>query len=1117
MAELQLFFLGPGRVVQAQRGEVQFRGRLLLALLAYLAVESGQAHSRESLLGLLWPEMTEADARNNLRVTWSRLRKTLETASDVPFLIGTRFHLQFNPESSYWLDVAEFESLLAATAHHPHAERRTCPDCCRKLAQAAELYQGDFLAGFYLDGCPAFEEWQYVQRERLHVRMLEVLAELAHFYEHSQQPQTAEGYARRQLELDPLRENAHRQLMRVLYQQGQRPAALAQYEVCRRVLAEELGIEPDVETVRLYQQLKSGPPPASPASASPAQLAPITHNLPESTTPFIGREEELAQIGQRLRDGSYRLLSLVGPGGIGKTRLAIESARQNLHLFPDGAYFVPLASVHAPEQVPVAIATVLGLTFGQADRSPQQQLLAALRPKKMLLVLDNLEHLLAGDEAGSTLARLLLDLLRQTPAIVLLVTSREQLDLQAEDLYRLRGLPVPGPGELAAASRFAAVRLFCDRVYRLQKTFKLTDENLPHVVRICRLVEGMPLGLELAATWSRDLDFAELAAALDSNLGVLATTLRDVAPQHRSLYAAFDHSWQLLTPQQQDVLRQLAVFRGGFSSAAASQVAGATPLMLTRLRYKSLIRGAGRGRYDMHNLLWRFALEKLGEEPALEQGARRRHRDYFLTFVSERASALVGEAPQAALAEIRQDLDNVRQAWQWSVDNGHFAALDEGGRLAGLARFYLSSGLSAEGERVFERALHGLEASEADDPTLTQLRQQLLAELAEMLIQQSKLRGAIVRAEAVVRLASSRQDAAGQARGHQLLGSAYARNGEPAAARRHLETGLSLARQAGQMALEGEILRHLGNVVIDLGNRAQGESYLEQALHVHRTSGNRTQEQAVLLYLGVTHLERHEYVVGRTYLQDALRLVQATGDRALEARIENGLGFVLAALGQYEAALGHHQRSRQISQQIGDPLQESHALHNLCTVNRKLGRLETAEACGREALRLGLEHHLPDPQAYAWLHLGYVLLDMEQWPAAADAFARSRSGWISLGQTSLVMEATAGQAEAALRQGDLDEALAKVEMVLPSIAENSLDGTDEPFQIYLTCYRVLQAHDDARAPALLAEARRLLDARAALLPDEKTRQAFLSNIPVHRAITALFSTKFDEETTYSYN
>ncbi len=254
--------------------------------------------------------------------------------------------------------------------------------------------------------------------------------------------------------------------------------------------------------------------------------------------------------------------------------------------------------------------------------------------------------------------------------------------------------------------------------------------------------------------------------------------------------------------------------------------------------------------------------------------------------------------------------------------------------LAGLARFYLTSGLSAEGERLFEQTLRCLEADKADDPNTLQLRRHRLTELIEMLIRQSKLRQAIERAEAVIQLAGLHRDV------------------------------------ADLVVLEGEVLRHLGNVVTDLGDRAQGDLYLEEALQVHRKLGNRTQEQAVLLYLGVTHLERYKYVVGRTYLQEALHLIQATGDRALEARIENALGFVLAALGKYKAALDHHHRSRQISRQIDDPFQESHALHNLCAVNRKLGRLETSEAYGREALRLGLEHHLLDPEAYAWLHLG---------------------------------------------------------------------------------------------------------------------------------------------------
>jgi DNA-binding SARP family transcriptional activator len=258
MAELQLHFLGPGRVVHAHRGDIEFRGRLLLALLAYLAVESDRAHSRETLMGLLWPELPEADARNNLRVTWSRLRARLGSSAGPPFLTGTRFDLRFNPDCSHWLDVAEFQALIAAAEGHAHEERQSCPDCCQKLGRAAELYRGAFLAGFYLDGCLAFEEWQFVQRERLHLQALDLLAELACCHEGRGELKTAERYARRQLELDPLREDTHRQLMRLLNSQGQRGAALAQYQACCRVLRDELGVEPDAETLLLYQQIKSG-------------------------------------------------------------------------------------------------------------------------------------------------------------------------------------------------------------------------------------------------------------------------------------------------------------------------------------------------------------------------------------------------------------------------------------------------------------------------------------------------------------------------------------------------------------------------------------------------------------------------------------------------------------------------------------------------------------------------------------------------------------------------------------------------------------------------------------------------------------------------------------------
>ncbi|MFP4441344.1 MAG: tetratricopeptide repeat protein [Chloroflexaceae bacterium] len=333
-----------------------------------------------------------------------------------------------------------------------------------------------------------------------------------------------------------------------------------------------------------------------------------------------------------------------------------------------------------------------------------------------------------------------------------------------------------------------------------------------------------------------------------------------------------------------------------------------------------------------------------------------------------------------------------------------------------------------------------------------------------------------------------------------MLGYAYDRQGHSSTARDQLEAGRRLAQQTGQTALEGEILRHLGNATIKMGDRALGERYLQEALHIHRSIGNRAQEQTVLLYLGVSRAEQHDHLKAWTYFQETLHLVQITGDRYLDSRIENALGFELAAMGQLEAAITHHQRSRQIAQEIDDPAQESHALHNLCTVGRKQGHLETAEAYGREALRLGQVHQLADPEAYAWLHLGYVLLEWAQLAAAATAFDHSRTSWLTLGQMPLAIEATAGLAAVAWHRGDPDEALAQTETVLNYLDTQPLYGADELFQVYVTCYQILHAHNDRRAADLLAEARRQIESRLALLPDEQTRHAFLTNIPAHRAL-----------------
>ena len=303
--------------------------------------------------------------------------------------------------------------------------------------------------------------------------------------------------------------------------------------------------------------------------------------LPRPPTPLIGREPELATLNRLLCDPQCRLLTLAGPGGIGKTRLALELASTQRAQFPDGVFFVPLVSLSLPEFIAPAIRSALGLS-SSSPLDPKEQLLNHLRQKSLLLVLDNLEHLLEG-------VGLLAELLEQAPGVKLLVTSRERLNMQGEWLFDLQGLPVPPLDQVDRAEEYSAVALFVQSARRAQVGFELSAEERPWVARICQLVEGMPLAIELAAAWVRLLSCREIAQEIERNLDFLSTSARDLPERHRSMRAVFDHSWQMLSAEEQRVLRALSVFRGGFLREAAEQVTGASLSLLSALVTRSLV------------------------------------------------------------------------------------------------------------------------------------------------------------------------------------------------------------------------------------------------------------------------------------------------------------------------------------------------------------------------------------------------------------------------------------------------------------------------------------------------------------------------------------------------
>jgi predicted ATPase/DNA-binding SARP family transcriptional activator len=1098
MPGLQISLLGSFQITHDRQGELLFTNRKVMGLLAFLALEARQAHSRETLMGLLWPELSEADARNNLRVTLARLRKLLEGVTAVPSLTATRREVRLQLDETISLDAADFLALLAEseshTQSHAHADRSTCAGCRQRLAAAAALYQGPLLHGLYLDDCPAFDEWLFVQRERFHLQALEVLEELAQGLEADGRFAEAAAHTRRQLELDPLHDSAQRRLLRLLAYQGQTAAALSQFEAIKKSLHAELGIEPDVELLQLAQQIKDGALPMPGASAAKAVAAGQAtavprHNLPEILTPFIGRETELAQLTERLAAPAYRLITLAGPGGIGKTRLALEAARVNLHRFADGAFFVPLDGVAEASEIPAAIAAALNLTFS-SDAAPAAELLRILQEKQLLLVVDNLEHII---EEG---AALLLQIVQSAPQVVLLITSRERLNVQAEDLFRLRGLPYPDDAN-GEAGHFAAVRLFADRAHRLQKTFRLSDETLPHVTRICRLVEGLPLGLELAATWVRDFSVAQIAGSLAENIDLLATDLRDISPRHRNLAAVFEYSWQLLTAAEQAALSQLAVFRGSFTPAATVQVANAPPLTLTRLRYKSLIRSMGNGRYTMHELLRQLAMRKLDENSAVATPCRTRHCHYFLGLLANQAELLNGAQAAQVGAALALDLDNIRHAWRCAAEDGDGARLRQSA--AGLAASFAHMGLGYEGAQLLQTAVNSLPPqTTADNDWLPYLLIKQLS-LLETFNPLAEIKPVI---ERILALTQSDPALAPLQAETYLIWSMglLEEQASPQQARVYLDKAFASAANSDDPVLAAWLTCELGRNYLYDGQFKQAILVLQEALATFESLGHLPGQAAVYSRLAPAYAEAYNLGPALVCDQEALRIYSQINYRTKLSRAHNNLAETLALLGAYLPAHDHARKSLALSRQQNDKVNEANTLTIYATCLEKLGRTEEAEKQYRTAITAQKALNISFALRFALLDWGDFLMRNGRSAEAEMTFTEALT--INQDLEHLRLTTQAKLATAYLAQSKPGAALALADEVWPAVEPTGGSGLPFPIHTMVECYTVFQACGDGRAGDALRMAAAVMERTAVAITDPEMRASFLNNVAVNRQLQA---------------
>jgi len=957
---LAIRLFGPLDVRVNDRPLRPLRSRKGQGLLALLILRRDREVRRDWLAGTLWPESSQEQALANLRRTLTDLRRALGPAAG---------RLRSTTPSTLSLDLAGADVDVVAF------DEAVGRGDAASLETAVALYRGPLL-----EGC--VEEWvlpERMAREQACLGALETLATQA----------LANGDAcaaarclRRVIAVDPLRESAYRALMRALAATGDCAAVVDLYRDLRLLLRRELNAEPDSETTALFQQIRDEirrsaeegmkerreggiQSPVIPSSL-PSFLP---SRLPRPLTALVGREQETREIKARL--GTARLATLTGTGGVGKTRLAIQVAEEVAGDFPDGTYFVDFAPLSDPVLVPQTVASVLDVSE-EPGRSLTDTLTDFLHARRLLLVLDNCEHLLGA------CARLAFDLLQRSPHLKILATSRQPLGLTGEVAWRVPSLSCPdfGLGEgrskmerdpVSLLMEYDAVRLFVERAVAAMPVFRLIPQNAPAVAQVCRQLDGIPLAIELAAARLRALSIEQLAARLDDRFRLLTGGSRTALPRQQTLRALIDWSYDLLDEPERALLRRLSVFAGGWTLEAAEAVAGDGAIgllgspspdtldLLTSLVDRSLVQFEaqdGEGRYRLLETIRQYARERL-REAGEEGAARARHGDYYLALAEEAEPHLIGAEQAAWLDRLEREHDNLRAAMDFgfaplstAIENG-----DVGLRFVGaLWRFWSVRGHVGEGR---ERAASVLARPENQAPTGARAKAlNAAANLAQDQGDYVEARARCEEALAIRRALEDRQGVAGCLNG---LGLIATDQGEYARARSLHEEALAIRREEGDRWGVAGSLNNLGNVAQLQGDFETARPLYEESLAIFREMGDRRGTAITLNSLGLVAHALGDYAGARAAFEESLSIFREVGDRYLVAWLLNALGLVVYSQGDYEAARALYGESLEIRQELGDRRGIATALTGLGAVAHQQGKEEEARALQEESLTIRRE------------------------------------------------------------------------------------------------------------------------------------------------------------------
>jgi len=986
---LSFRLLGPVALFKDGKPLEQFRSQKEAALLIYLA-HTGKSHPRDFLAELLWEERTISQMRGNLRTVLSRLRQQVDDA-----LVVTRSSVGLAEESRHQVDSVRLLQALINFGPISSPEKATALQCL------LEGYPGDFLADFFLSDAPLFDSWATATREEIRTQVIVAFRKLAGYILGGGETTQGIAIARRWLGVDELDEDAHILLIRLLLQQGDRPAAVAHYRAAVHLLRSELDVEPSPALSGLIQ-------PTQPTLFPPARhLRPAPHNLPPTYNPFFGRVRVQQEIHSRLDQPWCRLVTIVGQGGVGKTRLAVTVARNRLEHYADGVWLVELAEIDPADEdlseaIATEIATAIDLRFSGSAK-PTEQLQSHLEHKQTLLVLDNFEHILDG-------VPIVLDILQRCEGMQILATSREPLRVRAEWVIDLAGLDYPGDNGDETDSE--AVELYLARRTQQQRG-PISPENLAAARTICRMVQGLPLAIELAAALTRDTSSQAIARQLSHDFDRLTASQRDVPERHSSLHIVFEMSWRTLSPELQARLARLAIFRGGFAPEAAAQIAQASTRHLAALQEKSLLAYQSEaGRYALHPIVRAYAEAKRPPDDPTPG----RHAEYFVARLAEHAASLLGAAPQESVAAILPDLDNVRLAWQTALAarvTPHFIPA-----LSTLSSVYQLRGLALEGAEMMQATVRA--ASEWKG-TGVRLATRASLEQARFQNRLGRHRPAIETAQRALTLAETSDDRWAEGMGHILLGESLWRLGEYDTARQKLVHALTLAQSlasnttgdAGVTLLIGWSHHHLG-IIDDIqaryddalphleqacdawraidhaqalsnslnsigivhyhsGDLPEAQAAMEQAVTLCNRIDNRHLQSLLFNNLSLIATEQRDYRGAHHYLQSGLELAITSGNLAGQAEMYDSLGKNYLQLGENELAIKNLEQGVQIAELVGDRRIRANLLLGLANAKQEQGDAIAAESFLLQALTITRQANLQSIEWEATIGLAELL------------------------------------------------------------------------------------------------------------------------------------------------